>query len=98
MDRITTNKQHLAFAKVCIEVDASTEIPKSIEAKMRNGFVISISMVIPWLPQKCSQCNIFGHLDKNCLKKKSVPNTKVWIPKFHFKATKDGLRNIVEKK
>ena len=66
MDRITANKQCLAFAKVCVDVDASAEIPRSIKVKMRNGSVISIFVVIPWLPQKRSHCSIFGHLDKNC--------------------------------
>ena len=34
MDRITPNQQRLAYAKVCIEVEASMEIPKFIEVEL----------------------------------------------------------------
>ena len=81
MDRITTKQQRLAFAKICVEVDANVEIPRFIEVKMQNGSIIAIKMEVPWRLQKCSQCKIFGHMDKNCLVKVSNPMAKVWIPK-----------------
>ena len=30
MDQITASQQRLAFAKICVEIEASMEIPKSI--------------------------------------------------------------------
>ena len=71
IDRITANQQRLAFAMICVEVDISVEIPQTIVVKMKNGAMVSISVTIPWTPQKCSKCKIFGHLNKNCLKKAS---------------------------
>ena len=50
MDRITANQQHLTFAKICVEVDASVEIPKFIEVRMRNGAMVNIFVEVPWWP------------------------------------------------
>ena len=38
-------------------------------------------MEVPWRPQKCLHCKIFGHMDKNCPNKSASITTKVWIPK-----------------
>ena len=37
MDKITISQQRLAFAKVCIELEAGMEVPRSIEVELRNG-------------------------------------------------------------
>ena len=81
MDRFTANQSRLSFAKICVEVDVSSVIPKSIDVKMRNGSFISISVDVPWLPQKCTKCQVFGHNDQHCSKNLSATMAKVWIPK-----------------
>ena len=81
MDRITANQQRLAFAKICVEVDVTIEIPKFIEVKRRNGSMITIFVDVPWWPPKCSHWRIFGHVDRSCPKKANIASTKVWIPK-----------------
>ncbi|XVF66526.1 hypothetical protein PTKIN_Ptkin10aG0043500 [Pterospermum kingtungense] len=42
MDRVTANQQRLAYAKICVEVDALKEIPKVINVELREGRVIQI--------------------------------------------------------
>ena len=81
MDRITATQQRLAFAKICVEIDVSTDIPRFIEVRRRNGELINISVEVPWWPQKCTKCCIYGHVDRNCPKKIKVPAAKVWVPK-----------------
>ena len=78
MDRITAKQQRLTFAKIFVEVDANVEIPRFIEVKMQNGSIMAIKVEVPWRPQKCSQCKIFGHMDKNCPVKVSNPMAKLW--------------------
>ena len=56
MDRFTANQTWLSFAKIYVEVDVATNIPSSIDVKLRNGSLISISVEVPWLPQKCMKC------------------------------------------
>ena len=64
MDRITTNQQRLAYAKVCVEIKDTMDIPRFIEVELRSGTFVSVNVEVPWLLVKCSQC-IFGHGDKS---------------------------------
>ena len=73
MDRITTNKQRKAYAKVCVEVEVVIEVRRSIEVVLKDGKVVSIFVEVPWMPTKYSQCEIYGHSDKGCPKKQTVP-------------------------
>ncbi|XVE73548.1 hypothetical protein DITRI_Ditri11bG0127300 [Diplodiscus trichospermus] len=54
MDRFTAGQQRLAFAKVCIEIDAKVVIPKIIDVILRDGTIGQIYVDIPWMPLKCS--------------------------------------------
>ena len=47
MDRFTTSQQHLAFAKVCIEVEAAKEIPHTVEVQLRDGSLVTIHVEVP---------------------------------------------------
>ena len=89
MDRITANKQRVAYAKVCIEVEACKEVPRNVEVVLKDGTVISVFVEVPWMPAKCSQCGIFGHNDKGCPSKKvdTSIHTKVWVPKTQKNVT-----------
>ncbi|KAJ8752286.1 hypothetical protein K2173_003922 [Erythroxylum novogranatense] len=79
MDSITASQSRLAYAKVCVEIDASIAVPKTIDVILRNGSMCSVWVEIPWLPLKCAQCKTFGHDEKGCSKKKT--ETQVWVPK-----------------
>ena len=79
MDRITANQQKLSYAKVCVEIEVTKDIPRSIEVELRNGRTMSIMVEVPWMHAKCSQCRIFGHGEKFCPMKQGI--TKVWKPK-----------------
>ena len=50
MDRITARKNRLAFAKICVEIGASMEIPRNIEVDLGNGKYALISVEVPWYP------------------------------------------------
>ena len=87
MDRITVNQQRLAFAKICVENEATMEISRSIEINMGNGSSVSVFVEVPWYLQKCYKCCIFGHLNKAYPSKPVIATqeakgiAKVWKPK-----------------
>ncbi|XVE55634.1 hypothetical protein DITRI_Ditri03aG0174400 [Diplodiscus trichospermus] len=76
-DRFTASEQRLAFAKVCIEIEASKDIPQAINVELRNGTIVQIYVDVPWMPMKCSHCAIFGHGDKTCTKKPVMVKARV---------------------
>ena len=79
-DRITASQKRLAFVRVCVEIDASMEVPRCIEVEMKYGSAIQVHVQIPWLPMKCTDCCIFGHCAKTC-PRKALEQKKVWVPK-----------------
>ena len=94
MHKFTASQQRLAFARVCVEMDAAVEVPKSIEVEMKNDHKVSVSVTIPWMPIKCSYCHIFGHNGKDCSNKPIVVPAKVWKPK---KVEGDGMEVAKER-
>ncbi|XVE74986.1 hypothetical protein DITRI_Ditri12bG0061700 [Diplodiscus trichospermus] len=80
MDRITASFQRLAYAKVCVEIDVTSEIPSTIEVRMKDGSPVSITVEVPWHPQRCTNCSLFGYSSKTCQRKPAVV-TKTWVPK-----------------
>ena len=95
MDRFTASQQRMAFAKVCIEVEAAKEIPNTIEVQLRDGSLVMVHVEVPWKPLKCMQCGIFGHGDKTCSKK--VQTVKAWVPKVVEKKIEGSTtENMVE--
>lgn len=71
MDKGTTNQSHLDFARVCIEVCYEDKIPQSLKVDAGQGHIVDIQVVVPWKPDKCPSCQVFGHI---CKQKSEVLN------------------------
>ena len=90
----------MAYATICVEIKASLDIPRSVDAELRDSSLVSVYVDIMWLLAKCSKCSVFGHGDKvspkNTLEARTSNPTKVWIPKVQ-KVTEEGkLRGMPE--
>lgn len=68
-DDMTENCQRLSFARICVEVDVSTELLASVEVVNAAGVSCEIPVKYSWKPTKCSFCKVFGHSDARCSKK-----------------------------
>lgn len=49
-------------ARVCVEVDASTELMKEVEIRDLEGHIFSILVEYDWEPDLCFSCKYFGTL------------------------------------
>ncbi|KAK8665192.1 hypothetical protein V6N13_005366 [Hibiscus sabdariffa] len=70
MDRATTLKMQLEFAKICIEVSAADVITGSITLDLGEGVTVVGGVELVWAPPKCDHCAIFGHSTDTCSKVK----------------------------
>ncbi|GAV92398.1 LOW QUALITY PROTEIN: Exo_endo_phos domain-containing protein/DUF4283 domain-containing protein, partial [Cephalotus follicularis] len=77
MDANTTNKRVLTFARVCIEMAASSLFPDNITLELEDGSTISIGVEYPWRPTACSLCKVFDHSNRTC--HRAV--RREWIPR-----------------
>lgn len=89
---ITYQNSRFGFAGILVEVDINVEFPKNIEEDMGNGRSCVVEIEYPWIPLRCKQCKMFGHVAFAC------PNkiNKVWIPTTKMKVNEK--QNVPEKK
>ncbi|KAF9590472.1 hypothetical protein IFM89_035349 [Coptis chinensis] len=66
MDGATASKKRIAYARVCIEVEFSSELPKCFEVEMEKVDIRKIKMEYSWIPKLCGNCTNFGHFSDNC--------------------------------
>ncbi|MBA0870468.1 hypothetical protein Goshw_012745, partial [Gossypium schwendimanii] len=79
MDSITAGQQRLSYVKVYVKMAANLVLPRSIDVELRDNFIATTPIGFPWIPQRCSECCIFGHEDKGCIKQVEEP-VKKWVP------------------
>ncbi|GAV76400.1 DUF4283 domain-containing protein, partial [Cephalotus follicularis] len=66
MDASTTAGNRLSFARVCIEMKASSGFPTSYMVRRRNGTLIEVKVQYSWKPLACSICRVFDHSSRQC--------------------------------
>ncbi|GKA94953.1 zinc knuckle CX2CX4HX4C containing protein [Tanacetum coccineum] len=115
MDSMTSNMckfsvGRIGYARVLVDIDASKELPETVEVEYRNSLkeVIckkSIAIEYSWIPPRCCHYKVFGHsyesCSKHCEKKKSV-NSGVGHNDDSVRKNEgiddDGFRNVQHKK
>jgi len=65
-DNMTLTKERLSFARVLVEVDASSDIVSDVEIRLPTGIVYHQLVIAEFTPKFCKKCKIFGHLDGAC--------------------------------
>lgn len=68
MDKLTTSQNRVSFARICVEIKAGGDLPKSLTFKDEDGNICTQEVIYEWLPSHCPKCKSFGH---NC---SSPPN------------------------
>ncbi|KAL5725828.1 pectinesterase [Ranunculus cassubicifolius] len=79
-DRKTELKTKTDYARICIEVKATSTFPTAIPVVVDKKRVFRVSAEYNWRPPRCTHCKVFGHSEDNCPKHK-VQQKSVWIPK-----------------
>lgn len=67
VDQATAKKLRLDYARICVEIDAGTELPDDVEITI-NGEAVIVALQYQWLPPICTDCKVFGHPTGSCTK------------------------------
>jgi hypothetical protein len=67
-DTLTAAKNRISFARVCVEIDASSDFVDEFDLQCGNGEWITIFAELEWTPARCSSCCVFGHSNSACPK------------------------------
>ncbi|GAV75009.1 DUF4283 domain-containing protein, partial [Cephalotus follicularis] len=66
MDAATTTGNRLSFARVCIEMKASSNFLTSYKVRRRNKTLVDVMVQYAWKPSPYSVCKVFDHSSKQC--------------------------------
>ncbi|GAV93098.1 DUF4283 domain-containing protein/zf-CCHC_4 domain-containing protein, partial [Cephalotus follicularis] len=77
MDANTTHRHALMFARVCVEMPASSSFPDSITLELEDGSTIQVGVEYPWKPPACTLCKVFDHSNRTCPK----ATRREWLPR-----------------
>ncbi|GAV85207.1 DUF4283 domain-containing protein/zf-CCHC_4 domain-containing protein, partial [Cephalotus follicularis] len=77
MDANTTKRYALSFARVCIDMEATSAFPDNIVLELDDGTTTTIGVEYPWRPASCTLCKVFDHSNKTCPK----AARREWMPK-----------------
>ncbi|KAL2251989.1 UNVERIFIED_CONTAM: hypothetical protein Sindi_2321200 [Sesamum indicum] len=88
-DAITRACTRLDFARVCVMLDVTSNLPKHIIIMTPDEdggeSPCKVDVEYEWLPQKCQRCMTMGHSDKECILNKpkpAKPPIAVYVPKM----------------
>ncbi|PWA89152.1 CASP-like protein 5A2 [Artemisia annua] len=66
-----------SFARVLIEVDADRELVDNVEVCYESlGKSMNLRVEYAWKPPHCTQCKVFGHESKACIKREGSRDEK----------------------
>ncbi|GAV74061.1 DUF4283 domain-containing protein/zf-CCHC_4 domain-containing protein, partial [Cephalotus follicularis] len=77
MDVSTTKRHALTFARVCVDMAATSTFPYNIILELEDGNTTTIEVEYPWRPTSCTLCKVFDHSNKTC--PRAV--RREWLPK-----------------
>ncbi|KAL7234461.1 hypothetical protein ACSBR1_017962 [Camellia fascicularis] len=66
MDQLTARGSRVAFARVCVEIEATSKLPTYFQIRHDDDAVL-IRAEYQGLPSRCQHCQIFGHSTLKCV-------------------------------
>ncbi|GAV89672.1 DUF4283 domain-containing protein [Cephalotus follicularis] len=66
MDATTLKGNRLNFARVCVDIKASSCFPNSFKVRRRSGILVEVMVQYVWKPSVCSACRVFDHSSNQC--------------------------------
>ncbi|GAV92726.1 DUF4283 domain-containing protein [Cephalotus follicularis] len=64
MDTNTTHRHALMFARVCVDMPATSSFQESIILELVDGSTTSVGVEYPWKPNACTLCKVFDHSNR----------------------------------
>ncbi|XP_028118134.1 uncharacterized protein LOC114315721 [Camellia sinensis] len=67
MDQLTEQGSRVSFARVCVEVEATSNLPSMFRVNCEDAEAV-VKVEYQGLPPKCDHCVVFGHDTTKCVK------------------------------
>ncbi|GFY89293.1 hypothetical protein Acr_06g0012330 [Actinidia rufa] len=76
MDKLTTYKERVSFARCLVEIDMAKDLPQAVMLKLTSGEIIEQPILYENLPRFCKLCRVMGHSVEGCSVQKKKPKSK----------------------
>ncbi|KAI8535167.1 hypothetical protein RHMOL_Rhmol10G0153300 [Rhododendron molle] len=96
VDRATEKRSRLAYARVCVEIDAADELTEEIQVTV-EGESVTVRVEYQLMPPVCSSCKVFGHATTRCPRKippKQAPDQALPDREWQIVTNGNAVRNI----
>ncbi|XP_059078021.1 uncharacterized protein LOC131876598 [Cryptomeria japonica] len=100
IDQMTTTRKRMVYAKICVGVSRSKDLPSLVERVSKLGMLVQ-TIEFELLPFVCFLCKKAGHWAKKCpqnTKKDSNIGPIVWKPKHVDTKDQNKKEDIVHQK
>ena len=74
MDKLTTQKERVTFARCLVEIDMAKELVHSFQLHMPEGGEHDQRIYYENLPRYCAHCRVVGYTKETCKGKSNSPN------------------------
>lgn len=65
-DEFMVYQSRTIFARICVEVGATSVIPKKILIDVEGSDIFEQEVIVEWRPPSCLVCKCFSHNQKSC--------------------------------
>ena len=76
MDKLTTYKERVSFARCLVEIDMEKDLPQAVKLKLPTGEVIEQPLFYENLPRFCKHCAKMSHSAEGCGVQNNKPKNK----------------------
>ncbi|KAF5175410.1 hypothetical protein FRX31_035002 [Thalictrum thalictroides] len=70
VDKLTETMARTSYVRVCVETDTKCTYPDHATVVLDEKRTFKIPFEYNWKPQRCTRCDVFGHSEQNCPKRK----------------------------
>lgn len=95
-DSMTATWKHLAFARVCVELEALKSLERSLTIILPYGKEIVIDAEYEFYPPRCFSCLVFGHSDAKCLQNRADNTSAPFNAGLKKQSKRDNGKKKVE--
>ncbi|KAF5191558.1 hypothetical protein FRX31_018855 [Thalictrum thalictroides] len=78
VDNLIESMARTSYARVCVEIDTKCTYPDHATVVLDDKRTFKIPFKYNWKPQRCTRCDVFGHSEGNCPKRKLENKKKNW--------------------
>lgn len=90
IDKLTEERKRTTYTRIYVEIDTQSKYYETVTVVADKFRAYNLPIEYNWRPQRCSDCETFGHTNARCPKNKKGRSTVVCLMKNEDKNIKES--------